>query len=75
MGRRNCARHARLFFGSADLGLETARHGTFTLRPPAAMRDALRRDYDAMTGMIFQNVPSLDDVLASVEQVEAAIND
>jgi hypothetical protein len=70
----DCARHARLFFGSADLGLDTARHGAFTLTPSAGMRDALRRDYEAMTGMIFQNIPSLNEVLASVEQTEAAIN-
>ncbi|MFM0700707.1 nucleotidyl transferase AbiEii/AbiGii toxin family protein [Paraburkholderia sediminicola] len=70
----DCARHARLFFGSADLGLDLARHGTFTLTPSAAMLDALRRDYTAMAGMIFSEVPALNDVLGSVEQVEATIN-
>lgn len=70
----DCARHARLFFGNADLGLDTARHGDFMPTPSAGMRDALRRDYEAMTGMIFQNIPTLDEVLASVEQVETAIN-
>jgi hypothetical protein len=70
----DCARHARLFFGSADLGLDLARHGSFTLMPSAAMREALRRDYAAMAGMIFRDVPARDDVLASVEQVEATIN-
>lgn len=38
------------------------------------MRDALRRDYEAMTGKIFHNIPTLDEVLASVEQVETTIN-
>ena len=38
------------------------------------MRDALRADYAAMAGMIFGAVPTLDEVLATVEQVEAAIN-
>ncbi|WP_277398557.1 hypothetical protein [Burkholderia sp. Ac-20353] len=38
------------------------------------MREALRRDYAAMAGMIFRDVPALDDVLASVEQVVATIN-
>ncbi|WP_260464035.1 nucleotidyl transferase AbiEii/AbiGii toxin family protein [Burkholderia sp. Bp8963] len=70
----DCARHARLFFGSADLGLDLARHGSFTLMPSAAMREALRRDYAAMAGMIFRDVPALDDVLASVEQSVATIN-
>jgi hypothetical protein len=56
----NCATHARLFFGSADLGLTTAAHGRFTLTPTPAMRDALRADYVAMAGMIFGDVPPLD---------------
>jgi hypothetical protein len=70
----DCARHARLFFGSPDLGLETARAGTFTLTPPVAMYDALRRDYEAMAQMIFGDVPALGDVLASIERVQATAN-
>ncbi|WP_446901048.1 nucleotidyl transferase AbiEii/AbiGii toxin family protein [Burkholderia sp. YIM B11467] len=70
----DCARHARLFFGSPDLRLDIARHGTFTLMPSAGMLDALRRDYVAMTGMIFHEIPSLADVLTSVERAEATIN-
>ncbi|CAN7783758.1 nucleotidyl transferase AbiEii/AbiGii toxin family protein [Paraburkholderia hospita] len=70
----DCARHARLFFGSADFVLELARAGTYTLSPPEAMRDGLRRDYEAMAGMIFHGTPSLDEVLATVEQVERQIN-
>lgn len=70
----DCATHARLFFGSADLGLETAARGTFTLMPPQPMRVALRADYVAMTGMIFGDVPQLDAVLASVEEVERRVN-
>ena len=34
----DCARHARMFFGSPDLGLETAAAGGFTLVPDEAMR-------------------------------------
>lgn len=70
----DCARHARLFFGSPDLRLDIARHGAFTLMPSAGMLDALRRDYAAMTGMIFHEVPSLAEMLASVERAEAVIN-
>ncbi len=70
----DCARHARLFFGSADLGLDSAEPGAFTLLPGAAMRDALARDYAAMAGMVFGVVPSLGDVLASVQHLEALIN-
>lgn len=70
----SCATHARLFFGSADLGLTTAAHGTFTLAPTAAMREALRADYAAMAGMIFGDVPPLDAVLASIDEIESRVN-
>jgi hypothetical protein len=70
----DCARHARLFFGSADLGLDTAAPGSFTLTPTAAMREAIKRDYQAMAGMIFNDVPAVDIVLASAEQFEKLAN-
>ena len=70
----DCAHHARLFFGSADLGLHTAAPETFTLTPSAAMRDALARDYEAMAGMVFGEVPALDTVLASAERFERIAN-
>ena len=70
----DCARHARLFFGSTDLGLDLARPETFTLIPSPTMLDALRRDYTAMAGMALNEVPSLTDVIASVERAQATIN-
>ena len=70
----DCARHARLFFGSVDLGLDTAAPGRFTLTPGAAMRDALARDYAAMSGMVFGRVPEFDAVLASAEKFEQIVN-
>ena len=70
----DCATHARVFFGSPDLGLDTAAAGTFTLTPDAAMHDALGRDYAAMSGMIFGDIPPLDTVLASVAALQKAIN-
>ncbi len=71
----NCAQHARLFFSSVDLGLDTAIPGTFTLTPSAAMRDALARDYAAMSGMVFGEIPALDAVLANGERFEQIVND
>lgn len=70
----DCARHARLFFGSTDLGLDAAAPGTFTLATGSAMRTALESDYAAMSGMIFGEVPSLDEVLASVSRLESMLN-
>jgi hypothetical protein len=70
----DCARHARLFFGSSDLGLDIAVPGTFTLTPSPAMRGALERDYEAMAGMVFSEVPPLDAVLDSAERFEKIVN-
>ena len=39
-----------------------------------AMREALRADYAAMAGMIFGEVPSLDAVLARIEEIERRAN-
>lgn len=71
----DCAHHARLFFGSPDLGLESAIPGTFTLVPNTTMRNALRKDYDAMAGMIFGDIPPFDAVLHSAEHFEQIVNE
>ena len=71
----DCATHARLFFGSPDLGLDSAVPGTFTLTPDTAMHGALERDYAAMSGMIFGDIPPLDTVLTSIATLQEALND
>jgi Nucleotidyl transferase AbiEii toxin, Type IV TA system len=71
---RDCARHARLFFGSPDLGLDTAEPGAFTLTPTAAMQEALAKDYAAMTGMVFGAVPPLSQVIDSVARLQSTVN-
>ncbi|MGC4011507.1 MAG: nucleotidyl transferase AbiEii/AbiGii toxin family protein [Pseudomonas sp.] len=70
----DCARHARLFFGSPDLGLETAAHGSFTLSPSPAMIEALKKDYSAMAGMIFGAVPDFEAVLRQISDIERTLN-
>lgn len=70
----DCARHARMFFGSPDLGLETAAAGGFTLVPNEEMRAPLTKDYEAMSGMVFGEVPSLADVLEAIATLETALN-
>lgn len=70
----DCAHHARLFFGSADLGLDLAVPGSLTLTPSTAMRHVLAKDYEAMSGMIFGDVPPLEAVLASAQQIERLAN-
>lgn len=70
----DCVRHASMFFNSPDLDLATATPGTFSLSPSDAMIADLARDYRAMTGMIFGNVPTFDQVIASVARLEHLVN-
>ncbi len=71
---RDCVAHARMFFNSRDLDLAHAEPGSFSLIPTDAMIVELRRDYDAMAGMIFGEIPSFGAVLASIAVLEAELN-
>lgn len=70
----DCARHARMFFNSGDLDLDHAVPGSFALRPTNGMTEALRRDYEAMAGMIFGKIPSFDEMLATIAELERRLN-
>jgi len=70
----DCARHARMFFGSPDLGLDAACRGTFTLAPTEDMLDDLRRAYGRMAGMVIGEIPPFEDVIESIRELEACIN-
>jgi hypothetical protein len=70
----DCALHARLFFNSSDLDLITACPGTFALSPLPQMNDQLRRDYAAMAGMIFGDVPKWETIVETIRQFEEQIN-
>jgi hypothetical protein len=71
----DCVRHARMFFNRPDLDLASARPGSFALLPHDGMVDELRRDYAAMRVMIFGDVPSFEEVLASVQTLEGLVNE
>lgn len=70
----DCARHARMFFNSADLDLGTAMPGTLALVPAGRMLEDLRRDYARMGGMIIDGIPQFEDALASISELEARVN-
>ena len=70
----DCAAHARMFFNSPDLALETAEPGTYSLRPSDAMIDDLRRDYGRMAGMIIGPAPAFDDIIESIISLEDELN-
>jgi hypothetical protein len=65
-----CIRHARMFFDRPDFDLEAAARGSFALTPTDGMLDGLRRDYDAMVGMIIGAAPRFEDVLRSVTDID-----
>jgi hypothetical protein len=69
-----CVRHARMFFNRPDFNLETAVDGTFAIEPIDGMVEGLRRDYEAMAGMIVGQAPPFGDVLASIAALEHRLN-
>ncbi len=49
----DCVLHVRIFFNRPDFDLASAKLGSFALVPGGDMLDRLRRDYEAMSVMIF----------------------
>ena len=70
----DCVRHARMFFYRNHTGLHAAKRGSFRLRPSDKMLDPLRRDYGAMSTMIFGEVPTFEAVIESVARAEERLN-
>jgi hypothetical protein len=71
---RDCARHARLFFGNPDMALDRAVPGTLAITPEDGMVNAIAVDYARMSNMIFGPKPEVAEVLATVREVEARAN-
>ena len=71
----DCFRHALMFFNRPDYELQSALEGSFAIMPTAGMVDELKRDYQAMTGMIFGEVPEFSEVLTAIEKLEIQINE
>ena len=70
----DCVAHARMFFDRSDYDLATAVPGTFAIAPPGGMVDALRRDYENTSAMVFGKAPSFDEILVSILAIDAAVN-
>jgi hypothetical protein len=70
----HCVRHARMFFNRPDLDLAAAVPGSFALIPHDGMLADLRRDYEAMSGMVFGPIPSVDVVIGAIAGLEQRIN-
>ena len=63
-----------MFFDRSDYDLATAVPGTFAIAPPGGMVDALRRDYENTSAMVFGKAPSFDEILVSILAIDAAVN-
>lgn len=70
----DCVAHARMFFNRPDFDLASAVPTSFALCPEGAMYDDLRRDYAAMTTMIFGTAPDFDLVVESVAELQSTLN-
>ena len=70
----DCVAHARTFFSRPDFDLKSAEPGTFKLVPTGEMKERLKRDYENMQAMIFGAAPRGDGVIASLEELQHALN-
>lgn len=67
-------RHKSLFFRSAWANYETAVQGNLRLIPSQERISELKKDYADMSQMIFNEVPSFDEILSDIEKLEQEIN-
>lgn len=70
----DCVAHARMFLNRAPFDLASAKPPTFSLSPEDGMYDDLKRDYAAMSMMIFGEPPAFDAIVETVGDVERTIN-
>jgi len=71
---RRVVDHKTKFYYSGWTRYDLAVPGTLALVPPQARIPELRRDYDAMTVMMFGDPPPLEDILDELATLEARIN-
>jgi hypothetical protein len=70
----DCVRHARMFFNRTDLDLASAVPGSFALTPHDGMLFDLRKAYEAMSGIVFGSIPTVDAVVATIAELEQRLN-
>ena len=70
----DCVHHARMFFDRPDYDLASAAPGSFAIAPNRAMLGALANDYANTTPMIFGVAPAFEEILASIAEIERAVN-
>lgn len=71
---RRVVEHKRKFYYTAWARYDLAVPGTLSLVPPDVRISELRRDYEAMSVMMFGDPPPLEDILAELATLETRIN-
>ncbi|MCC5791509.1 MAG: nucleotidyl transferase AbiEii/AbiGii toxin family protein [Legionellaceae bacterium] len=71
----DCSQYAQVFFNSSALDLKTAYIGTFSIAPSISMIKELKKDYEAMSGMVFGQVPAFEEVVDTISAFERKLND
>jgi hypothetical protein len=66
--------HKTLFFSQKWASYDTAKPGTFYLLPPEPRINNLKKDYDAMSAMIFGEAPGWEDIIQELKLLEKRIN-
>jgi len=66
--------HARMFFNRPDLDLATAARGSYPLVPHTDMLANFEQDYNAMSQMIFGEIPAFAAIIESVVSLEKHLN-
>ncbi|MBP87537.1 MAG: hypothetical protein CMJ64_12565 [Planctomycetaceae bacterium] len=66
--------HKEQFYPRRWARYDLAVAGSFCLLPSNVCADAIRRDYEEMKVMIFGEAPSFDEILATLKELEKAVN-
>lgn len=67
--------HSKMAFNSGWMKFDEAEQGDLLIISPDGMRSAIARDYEAMQGMIFGDVPAFDTIMETIARIDAAYRD
>jgi hypothetical protein len=72
---RDVVQFKEKFYRSPWARYEEALTGELRLLPPEHHLDELRKDYAAMRGMLFGEIPNFDSIIAALGKLEIEVND
>lgn len=72
--REDVRQHTEMLFGAAWRKLEEAIPGSMRLAPQGELRTVLKKDYQAMQGMMLGEAPDFDEIIGTIQSLESKIN-